>query len=142
MCGLVFVYELGFGGVVPTLALYARSFGVSQAAVGLAISVYGLARFLAALPSGRLADGLGRRTTLAVGGLVTLLGNLLCAFAPTFTLFLGGRFVAGAGAALVLNGSQIVLADITTPAPSRGLRTLRERLDGPRHSTRGQASIR
>lgn len=116
MCALVFVYELGFGSVVPALALYARSFGVSQAAVGLAISVYGLARFLAALPSGRLADGLGRRTTLAVGGLVTLLGNVLCAYAPGFASFLLGRFVAGAGAALVLNGSQIVLADITTPA--------------------------
>src|SRR5262245_55827885 len=116
MCALVFVYELGFGGLVPALALYARSFGVSQAAVGLAISVYGLARFLVALPAGRLADGLGRRMTLAVGGAVTLAGNLLCAHAPTFTVFLGGRFVAGAGAALVLNGAQIVMADITTRA--------------------------
>ena len=116
MCLLVFFYELGFGSVVPALALYARSFGVSQASVGLAISVYGLARFLIALPSGRLADGLGRRTTLAVGGLVTVVGNLLCAYAPDFTVFLAGRFVAGAGAALVLNGTQIVLADITTTA--------------------------
>jgi MFS family permease len=102
--------------VVPALALYARSFGVSQASVGLAISVYGLARFMVALPSGRLADGLGRRTTLAVGGLVTVAGNLLCAYAPGFWVFLAARFVAGAGAALVLNGSQIVLADITAPA--------------------------
>src|SRR5919201_5831326 len=116
MCVLVFVYELGFGSVVPALPLYARSFGVSQAAVGLTISVYGLARFLVALPSGRFADGLGRRATLALGGAVTALGNLLCAGAPTFSLFLCGRFVAGAGAALVLNGGQIVLADITDPA--------------------------
>src|SRR3989442_8388687 len=88
MCLLVFFYELGFGSVVPALALYARSFGVSQASVGLAISVYGLARFLIALPSGRLADGLGRRTTLALGGLVTVVGNLLCTYAPDFTAFL------------------------------------------------------
>jgi MFS family permease len=116
MCVLIGVNELGFGGVVPALALYARSFGVSQASVGLAISIYGLARVLVALPAGRLADGLGRRTTLAVGGLVTALGNLLCAYAPSFAVFLGARFVAGAGAALVLNAAQIVLADITTPA--------------------------
>ena len=116
MCLLVFFYELGFGSVVPALALYARSFGVSQASVGLAISVYGLARFLIALPSGRLADGLGRRATLALGGLVTVAGNLLCAYAPDFAAFLAGRFVAGAGAALVLNGTQIVMADITTTA--------------------------
>ena len=116
MCLLVFFYELGFGSVVPALALYARSFGVSQASVGLAISVYGLARFLIALPSGRLADGLGQRTTLALGGLVTIVGNVLCAYAPDFAVFLSGRFVAGAGAALVLNGTQIVMADITTTA--------------------------
>lgn len=47
---------------------------------------------------------------------MTVLGNLLCAYAPSFAVFLGARFVAGAGAALVLNGAQIVLADITTPA--------------------------
>ena len=116
MCALTFVYELGFGSVVPALALYARSFGVSQASVGLAVSIYGLARFFGALPAGRLADGLGRRTTLVAGGLVTAAGNLICAYAPSFAVFLGGRFVAGAGAALVLNGAQIVLADITTPA--------------------------
>ena len=116
MCLLIGAYEFGFGTVVPALALYARSFDVSQAAVGLTISVYGLARFFAALPAGRLADGLGRRATLAVGGLVTVLGNLLCAYAPSFAVFLAARFVAGAGAALVLNGAQIVLADITTPA--------------------------
>lgn len=35
------------------LALYARSFGVGQSAIGLAIAVYGLARFLVAAPAGR-----------------------------------------------------------------------------------------
>jgi MFS family permease len=116
MCLLIAVNQLGFGSVVPALALYARSFGVHQTAIGLAITMYGLARFLSALPTGRLADDLGRRTTLALGGLVTAAGNLLCAYAPTFTVFLAARFVAGAGAALVLNAAQIVLADITTPA--------------------------
>ena len=116
MCVLIAVNQLGFGSVVPVLALYARSFGVSQAAIGLAIGVYGLARFLVAMPTGQLADRLGRRSALALGGLVTAAGNLLCAYAPTFSAFLAARFVAGAGAALVLISGQIVLADITTPA--------------------------
>ena len=116
MCVLIAVNQLGFGGIVPVLALYARSFGVPQSAIGVAIAVYGLARFLVAMPAGRLAEGLGRRPTLAVGGLVTAAGNLVCAYAPTFAVLVGGRFVAGAGAALVLIAGQIVLADITTPA--------------------------
>ena len=116
MCGLIAVNQLGFGSIVPVLPLYARSFGVSQAAIGLAIGVYGLARFLVAVPVGRLADHLGRRATLGIGGLVTALGNLLCAYAPDYPTFVAARFVAGMGAALVLTTGQIVLADITTPA--------------------------
>jgi MFS family permease len=78
--------------------------------------VYGLARFLVAMPVGRLTDAVGRRAALALGGLVTAAGNALCAVAPTFAVFVGARFVAGVGAALVLVAGQIVLADITTPA--------------------------
>ena len=78
--------------------------------------MYGLARFLIAVPAGRLADALGRRATLAVGGVVSALGNLLCALAPTYPAFVGARFVAGAGAALVLTTGLIVLADISTPS--------------------------
>ena len=115
MCVLIAVNQLGFGGIVPVLALYARSFGVSQSAIGVAIAIYGLARFLVAMPAGRLADGFGRRPALAVGGLVTAAGNLLCAYAPSFLVLVGARFVAGAGAALVLISGQIILADITTP---------------------------
>ena len=102
MCVLIAVNQLGFGGIVPVLALYSRSFAVSQSAIGVAIAVYGLARFLVAMPAGRLADGMGRRPALALGGLVTTAGNLLCAYAPTFAVLVGGRFVAGAGAALIL----------------------------------------
>jgi predicted MFS family arabinose efflux permease len=116
MCVLIAVNQLGFGGIIPVLALYARSFGVSQSAIGVAIAIYGLARFLVAMPAGRLADGLGRRPALAIGGLVTAAGNLLCAYAPSFLVLVGARFVAGAGAALVLIAGQIVLADISTPA--------------------------
>ena len=102
--------------MVAVLALYARSFGVGQSAIGASIAVYGLARFLLAVPAGRLADVAGRRAVLALGGLVSGAGNLLCAYAATYWMFIGGRFVAGAGAALVLIGGQVVLADITTPA--------------------------
>lgn len=116
MCVLIGINQLGFGSVVPVLPLYARSFGVSQAAIGLAIAVYGLGRFLLAVPVGQLSDRFGRRPVLALGGLVTAAGNLLCAYAPNYPTFIGARFVAGVGAAFMLTAGQIVLADITTPA--------------------------
>jgi MFS family permease len=116
VCVLIAVNQLGFGGIVPALALYARSFGVPQAAIGAAVAVYGLARFLVNVPAGQLADRLGRRAALAAGGVVSAAGNLLCAAAPDYATLVGARFVAGAGAALVLTAGQIVLADITVPA--------------------------
>jgi multidrug resistance protein len=116
MCALIAVNQLGFGSIMPVIALYARSFGVSQSAIGVAVAVYGLARFLVALPAGQLADRVGRRTVLALGGLVTAVGNLGCALAPDYGPFVVARFVSGVGAALVITTGAIVLADITTPA--------------------------
>ena len=115
MCVLVGVNQLGFGSVVPSLALYAQSFGVSASAIGLTVGIYGLARFALATPAGTLSDRLGRRPTLALGALVSAVGNLWCAAATGFPEFVAARFVAGAGAGMILTGGQIVLADITTP---------------------------
>jgi MFS transporter, DHA1 family, multidrug resistance protein len=115
MCVLVTINQLGFGGVVPALPLYAKSFGVSVSAIGMAVAVYGLARFAGAIPAGKLADAAGRRPTLVVGGLITSAGNLWCALASSYPEFLLARFVAGAGAGVIVTTGQIVLADITTP---------------------------
>lgn len=115
MCVLVAVNQLGFGAVVPSLALYAQSFGVAASAIGLAVAAYGLARFVTALPAGHLSDRLGRRPTLAIGGLVSAFGNLWCAWASAYPEFIIARFVAGAGAGLILTTGQVVLADISAP---------------------------
>lgn len=115
MCVLIAINQLGFGSMVPALPLYAKSFGVSASAIGMAIAIYGLARFMLALPAGQLSDRLGRRPTLALGGLVSAIGNLWCAEAGGFAEFIVARFVAGAGAGLILTTGQVVLADITTP---------------------------
>jgi MFS family permease len=116
ICVLIAVNQLGFGSIVPVVPLYAKSFGVSKTAIGLTIAIYGLARFLMNVPTAALADRFGRRSALAAGGAVTVLGNLICALAGSYWMFLGGRFVAGAGAAMVLTGTQVILADISTRA--------------------------
>ena len=115
MCVLVAVNQFGFGAMVPSLPLYAQSFGVPASAIGMAIAAYGLARFLSALPAGRLSDLLGRRPSLAIGGLISAVGNLWCAWATGYPEFIIARFVAGFGAGVVLTTGNIVLADISTP---------------------------
>ena len=115
MCLLVGVNQIGFGAMVPALPLYARSFGVSASAVGLAVAIYGFARFAVTLPGGQLSDRLGRRPLLAIGGLVSAAGSFWCAEALSFVEFNVARMVAGAGAGIILTTGQIVLADISSP---------------------------
>ncbi|MGI9520360.1 MAG: MFS transporter [Hyphomicrobiaceae bacterium] len=115
MCLLVGVNQLGFGSVVPSLPLYAKSFDVTGSAIGMAVGIYGLARFIVALPAGRLADDLGRRPSLAIGGVISGLGNLWCAWATNYLEFLIARFVAGAGASIIVTVGLIVSADISVP---------------------------
>ena len=115
MCVLISANQLGFGAIVPVIALYAEDFGVTQTAIGLTVAIYGLARFLVSLPAGRLSDLLGRKPTLAIGGALTCIGTIGCAVSPNYEVFLIARFVAGAGAACVMTAGQIVLADIASP---------------------------
>ena len=116
MCVLIAVNQLGFGAVIPVLPLFARSFDVSQMAIGATVAFYGLARVVLSVPAAQIADRLGRRNSLALGGLVTAAGNFWCAIAASYAELVCARVLAGAGAGIVLTTGLIVLADITTPA--------------------------
>ncbi len=115
MCGLITINQLGFGSVIPVLPLYAQSFGVPASAIGMAVAIYGLARFFVAVPSGQLSDWLGRRPTLAIGGIISAAGSFWCAAATEYPEFIVARFVSGFGAGIILTTGQVVLADISTP---------------------------
>ena len=114
ICVVIGVNQLGFGMIVPALPLYASSFGVSQAAIGMAIAVYGLGRLMFDLPMGQLTDRFGRRTIMLVGTIITAVGSMLCGLAGDYTQLIIFRFVGGIGAATVLTGAQVMLADIST----------------------------
>ena len=116
MCVFIGVNQLGFGALIPVLPLYAQAYGVPASAIGTTIAVFGLSRMLSGMPAGQVADTLGRRPSMAVGGLICTVGNLWCAFAGSFPEFVAARFVAGLGAGWVQSTGMIVLADISTPA--------------------------
>jgi DHA1 family multidrug resistance protein-like MFS transporter len=113
-CVVIAVNQLGFGIVVPVTPIYARTFGVSEAAVGLVVAVYGLGRFLFNLPAGQAADRFGRKPVIFAGTMVTCVGSVLCGLAPDFPQLLAFRFVGGVGAAIVITGVQVVVADVST----------------------------
>jgi MFS transporter, DHA1 family, multidrug resistance protein len=114
VCMVIMVNQLGFGIVVPVTPIYARTFGVNEAAIGLVVAVYGLGRFLFSVPVGQAADRFGRKQVILGGTLLTCVGSLLCGLAGDFTQLLIFRFIAGVGSTAVITGTQIVVADIAT----------------------------
>ncbi|MGQ3329885.1 MFS transporter [Halorubrum sp. FL23] len=120
--GVVFIDLVGFGIVIPILPFYVRSFGVSDAFIGLLAASYSLAQFLAAPTLGRLSDRVGRRpvllASLATAGVAWVAfgyaGEAGAGFgtvAALATLF-GSRTLAGAMGGNIA-AAQAYVADIT-----------------------------
>jgi DHA1 family multidrug resistance protein-like MFS transporter len=105
---------MGMGQVSPILALYAEQFGISMALVGLIITSFAFASVVVDIPTGRIADRLGRRPTLITGCLVLAAGSVGCALAPAYWIFVACRLIQGTGFALYTTTAMIMLTDIST----------------------------
>ena len=120
--GVVFIDLVGFGIVIPILPFYVRSFGVSDAFIGLLAASYSLAQFLAAPTLGRLSDRIGRRpvllASLAAAGVAWVAfgyaGAAGARFGPVAALatLFGARTLAGAMGGNIA-AAQAYVADIT-----------------------------
>lgn len=95
---------LGFGMVIPVFPSYARSFGVSFAAIGLVQLVFGLTRFSFGLVGGIVVDRFGARASTMAGLLIVSLSSYAAGFAGSFPQFVLARGFGGAGSALFIGG--------------------------------------
>lgn len=116
MMGQSFINMLGTGIVSPVLPLYARSFGVSAAAVGMLISAFGIARIPINVPAGAFAENRGRKPLLVVAPLIMSVAALFTGLAGQFGQMVALRLVQGVGSAIQMTAAMIVMADISTPA--------------------------
>lgn len=115
----VFLVTLGLGMAAPILPLYARSFGLSVTAVGFLVAVFGLARIGADLPTGHLAERLGRRPVLVGGALAVAAGSFGFALARTYPELVLSRLLQGLGSAAATTAAAIAVTEIA-PAEERG----------------------
>ena len=116
MMGQTFINMLGAGIVGPVLPLYAKSFGVSAAMVGLLMSAFGIARIPINVPAGGLAERIGRKPLLVIGPLIMGIAALLTGLSNTYGQLLALRLLQGVGSAIQMTASMIVMADISTAA--------------------------
>jgi MFS transporter, DHA1 family, tetracycline resistance protein len=111
---IVFVDLLGFGMVIPVMALYAEKLGATPASTGWLMTGYSAMQFVFTPIWGRLSDRFGRRPLLLGSIFMTALGFLGYALAPGFGWLLASRLFAGAATANIAI-AQAYIADVTSP---------------------------
>ena len=95
---------LGFGMVIPALPLFARSFGVGLAVLGLVQLVFGLTRFSFGVVGGLVVDRFGDRACTMAGLLIVAASSYAMGFSQNFTQLVFARGFGGAGSALFIAG--------------------------------------
>ncbi len=95
-------------------------FTADVAALQWVVDSYNLVYAALLLTGGLLADLLGRRIIFMMGAAVFTAASLLCAFAPSVSLLIGGRALAGLGAALLLPASLAIIRVVWPDRVERG----------------------
>jgi MFS family permease len=90
---------LGLFLVLPLLALYAMNLeGANEFYVGIALGAYALSQMLLQVIFGKFSDKYGRKTILAFGLFLLVIGSVICAISDNIYMLIFGRLLQGAGA--------------------------------------------
>ena len=100
LVGLTALRWLPVGLTTPITVLLAQARGLSLAEIGLLFTVHGVVVLVLELPTGGLADVLGRRPVVVAGAALHLGSCLVFATATSFPGFLAGILLMGVGRAL------------------------------------------
>jgi MFS family permease len=114
----VFVHAVAVQAFVfalrPTVSYAALDAGVTPALLGLLFACYAFAPLLLALPAGRLADRVGERPVLLVGGAALTGSCVVLLIAPHVVGWLAASLVlAGVGHLLCMTGEQTSVAKMS-----------------------------
>lgn len=104
---------------LATQARTAQALTAGPSAQPWLLSAMSLGLAVALLPTGALADDLGRRRVFVAGLAVLASGALVCATAAHPLVFIGGRVVQGLGGAAVLACALGLIGHAFPPGPQR-----------------------
>ncbi len=103
---------LGMFMVLPVLTTYGMALqGASEALIGLAIGIYGLAQAVFQIPFGLLSDRIGRKPLIVGGLLIFVLGSVIAALSDSIWGIILGRALQGSGA--IAAAVMALLSDLT-----------------------------
>jgi MFS family permease len=95
-----FFVAVGFGIVLPAIPVFAKSFGVNNAAIGLMVSAFAITRFASGLISGFMVDKFGERAVFSSGVFMVSLFTFLAGLAQSYEQLLFFRAAGGLGSSM------------------------------------------
>src|SRR5437868_9518774 len=81
----------------PIIALYAQSLGINEAKIGFIVGIFAVLPFLIAIPSGGIADSIGRIKVLRIGAVLMFISGIIYMFAANIYLLMLAQVIAGVG---------------------------------------------
>lgn len=110
-------YDSSLMGAINAMLPYQSTFGLPGAgsSTGVVFIIYNLGQIAAFPFCGFLADGYGRRVCIFVGCLIVLIGTAVQGSCNTLSVFMGGRFILGLGAALASAAGPAYTVELAPP---------------------------
>lgn len=103
------------GIIIPILPLYAKSFDISYALVGVILAGEGIGSIVGDLPTSVIINKLGRKNAMILGVLMVAFSVLALFFAPSVLLVLLLRLLSGFGASIWNISRHAYITDVTSP---------------------------
>lgn len=97
--------------IMPIVALYYMDNGLNEFDIYLLQAVYSLSVALLEIPSGYMADIIGRRTSLIMGSILGTLGFAIYSITGSFNGFLLAEIVLGLGGSFISGSDSALLYD-------------------------------
>jgi MFS family permease len=109
-----FFVAVGFGIVMPAIPVFAKSFGVNNAAIGLMVSAFAITRFCSGLISGTLVDKFGERAVFSTGIFMVSLFTFLAGISQSYEQLLIFRAAGGLGSSMFsVAASSVILRAVS-----------------------------
>jgi len=118
---IVLIDLLGLTIIIPLLPLYAASFGLTPAMIGLLGAAYPMMQFIGAPVLGRLSDRYGRKPVLVVSQIGTLFGFILMALATSGLMLFVARLIDGISGANIATAQAAITDSTTEKTRTQGL---------------------
>ena len=119
LASIAFFVALGFGIVIPSIPIYAESFGVSAFAASAVISAFALMRFVSSPFAGAWTNRFGERNILAIGLGIVAVSSFFAGLAQSYSQLLILRGIGGIGSAMFTVSAMALLLRVVE-ADQRG----------------------